>query len=255
MSNGRRDTPVSLLVLGGTSDIALATVRALAAHGLEQVVLAGRSTERLERAAAGLADLNFQNVATELFDATETGAHGEQLRAMRDRHGVFDAVLVAFGVLGEPFTLEEQPGVAADLITANFSGAVSSGLASAQMLAENGGGTIAIISSITAVRPRAGNLIYGSAKAGLDAFARTLHDAVSGTGVRVMTVRPGWVDTAMTDGLEPAPFATTAEAVAADIVAGFQKGSAVVWSPRVLQIVGPILQSLPAPVWRRISAR
>jgi len=231
-----------------TSDIALATVRALAPRGLEQVVLAGRNNERLQQAAGELADLNLQNVAIEHFDATETSAHGEELRAMRDRHGVFDAVLLAFGVLGDPFTLDGQPDVAADLITANFSGAVSSGLASAQMLAENGGGTVAMISSITAVRPRAGNLVYGSAKAGLDAFAR-------GTGVRVMTIRPGWVDTAMTDGLEPAPFATTAEAVAADIVTGFEKGSAVVWSPRILQLVGPVLQSLPAPIWRRISAR
>jgi len=255
MSNGRRDFPVSLLVLGGTSEIALATVRALAPKGLEQVVLAGRSPERLEAAEAGLADLGLQNIAIEKFDATETSAHAAQLRAMRDNHGVFDAVLLAFGVLGDPFTLEEQPDVAADLITANFSGAVSSGLASAQLLAENGGGTVAIISSITAVRPRAGNLVYGSAKAGLDAFARTLHDAVAGTGVRVMTIRPGWVDTVMTDGLEPAPFATTAEAVAADIVTGFEKGSAVVWSPRVLGVVGPILQALPAPLWRRISAR
>lgn len=255
MSNGRRDIPVSLLVLGGTSDIALATVRALAPRGLEQVVLAGRSPDRLEQAAAKLADLSLQTVATEHFDATETSAHGSQLKAMRDRHGVFDAALLAFGVLGDPFTMDEEPDTAADLITANFSGAVSSGLASAQMLAENGGGTVAIISSITAVRPRAGNLVYGSAKAGLDAFARTLHDAAAGTGVRVMTIRPGWVDTAMTDGLEPAPFATTADAVAADIVTGFEKGSAVVWSPRILQVVGPVLQALPAPIWRRISAR
>lgn len=255
MATSRRGIPVSLLVLGGTSEIALATVEALAARGLQHVVLAGRNTDRLNAAKQRLAPLDLQGVEIEMFDATTTTDHATQLRAMRDHHGVFDAILIAFGVLGEPFTLDTDAAVAADLVTSNFSGAVSSGLASAQLLADNGGGTLAIISSITAVRPRAGNLIYGSAKAGLDAFARTLNDAVSGTGVRVMTIRPGWVDTAMTDGLEPAPFATTADAVAADIVTGFDKGSAVVWSPKILGVVGPILQNLPAPIWRLISDR
>jgi len=247
--------PVSLLVLGGTSDIAEETVRLLSARGLQTVVLAGRSLERLGVTQARLRHTGLEGVHLAEFEADATDTHETVLRAIDEEHGPFDAVLVAFGALGEPFTLDVDSDEAAGLITTNFTGAVSASLTASRLLINGGGGTLAVISSIAAVRPRVANMIYGSAKAGLDAFAGALGDALAKSGVSVMVIRPGFVHTAMTEGLEPAPFATTPQEVAEDIVAGFESAAKVVWSPKILRVVAPVLRNLPDKVWRRMSAR
>lgn len=244
-----------MLVLGGTSDIAEHTVRHMSSRGLRRVVLAGRSKDRLTVTQAALRHTGLESVDLAVFDADDAAGHDDVLRAIAEEHGPFDAVLVAFGSLGEPFTMDHDSHEAARLVTTNFSGAVSASLAASRLLADGGGGTLAIISSIAAVRPRVGNLIYGSAKAGLDAFAGGLRDAVRSHNVRVMVIRPGFVHTAMTEGLDAAPFATTPDQVAEDISAGFESAADVVWSPAILRAVAPALKMMPATVWRRISAR
>ena len=112
-----------------------------------------------------------------------------------------------------------------------------------------------VFSSIAAVRPRIGNIVYGSAKSGLDAFARELAAPAKQVGVQVVVVRPGFVHSRMTEGLEAAPFATTPDQVANDMVAGLKKGRAIIHSPAVLAPVGLVLKNLPGVIWRHISTR
>ena len=109
-----------------------------------------------------------------------------------------------------------------------------------------------MLSSVAAERPRAGKAIYGAAKAGLDALAQGLADAVRGSGVRVLVVRPGFVSTRMTAGLNPAPFATTAEAVAAATVAALGRQGAHDLGAWVLRYVFAVLRHLPRPIFRRL---
>lgn len=246
--------PTSLLVLGGSSEIAVATVSELAGRGLQRVVLAGRSTTRLDETAAKLASSGI-DVSQAIFDATDTANHGAFFENVSSTSGPFDAVLLAFGVLGDTFDLDTDPASAAELIEVNFSGAASAAIAASQMLTAGGGGTLAVISSITAMRPRRANMIYGAAKAGLDAFSTALNDALAHTAVDVMIIRPGFVHTRMTEGVDPAPFATTADAVAVDIADGLASGASVVWSPAILKFVAPVLKAMPRPLWRKISAR
>lgn len=254
-SMSSRSLPASLLVLGGTSDIAEETVRHLSTRGLRKVVLAGRSLDRLGVTQARLRHTGLETVALAEFDANETQSHEADLNALADEHGPFDAVLVAFGALGNPFTIDEDAHDAAQLVNTNFSGAVSASMVASRLLINGGGGTLIIISSIAAVRPRVGNLIYGSAKAGLDAFAGAMSDALKKTNVDVLVVRPGFVHTAMTEGLEAAPFATTPDKVAVDIVSGLESGAGVVWSPAILKVVAPVLKNMPGKLWRRMSER
>ncbi len=95
-----------------------------------------------------------------------------------------------------------------------------------------GRGTIVVLSSVAAIRPRKANYVYGAAKAGLDAFARGLADALHGSGVRVILVRPGFVTGRMTAGMTPAPLATTPQAVGAAVAAALRRpGSRTVWVP------------------------
>src|SRR5205807_2029078 len=99
---------------------------------------------------------------------------------------------------------------------------------------------------------RRANFVYGSSKAGLDAFAQGLRDSLVGTGVDVVVVRPGFVHTKMTAGMKAAPFATTPEAVAAAIAGALRSVPHTVWVPSQLRYVMAVLRHLPRPVFRRL---
>ncbi len=244
----------SILVLGGTSEIALAITRALVARGGRRVVLAGRHVGRSAPGpTAELARLGAE-VETLEFDAADPAGHAAVIeRAFAG--GDIDLVLVAFGVLGDQDAFDRDPVAAADAVTVNYVGAVSSGLAVAERFRRQGHGTLVVLSSVAGVRARKTNYVYGSSKAGLDAFAQGLDDALAGTGGRVLVVRPGFVHSRMTAGMEAQPFATTPEAVADAVIAGLERDAAVVWVPGVLRYVFGVLRLLPRPLWRLVSSR
>lgn len=246
-----------LLILGGGSDIAAALIRRLAANGdLQTVVLAGRAGGSRDEAVQALAaELTTVKIAAADFDGAATDDHDDVVTAIADKHGPFDTVVVAFGQLGDPFTIDAPPADVAQLAQVNFAGAASATLASLNVLRGEPDSRLIVFSSIAAVRPRIGNLVYGSAKAGLDAFARELAGPAKKVGVKVIVVRPGFVHSRMTEGLDPAPFATTPEEVANDIVEGLGKGRSIIHSPAVLAPVGLVLKNLPGALWRQISKR
>ena len=105
------------------------------------------------------------------------------------------------------------------------------------------------------VRRLKDNFVYGATKAGLDAFGQGLGDSLVGTGVRVVVVRPGFVRTKMTEGMEAAPFSTTPEKVAELIVAGLAKGQEVIWAPPILQLPFSVFRLLPRSLWRIVADR
>ena len=245
-----------LLILGGGSDIAAAFVRQIGDDGLQHVVLAGRpGGSRDEAAAAFSADMPQLSVATADFDGAASETHAATINAIGEQHGPFDAVLVAFGQLGEPFTLDADPAAMAELANVNFGGAVSSTMAAINLLRGEPGARLIVISSIAAVRPRVGNIVYGSAKAGLDAFTREITAPAKKVGVDTVLVRPGFVHSRMTEGLDPAPFAATVEEVAKDMAEGLRKGRSIIHAPSVLGPVGLVLKNLPGALWRQVSKR
>jgi decaprenylphospho-beta-D-erythro-pentofuranosid-2-ulose 2-reductase len=243
----------SVLVLGGASDIAVATVERLVADRCRRVVLAGRPSPALDAAAERVRGLGAE-VEVVAFDAAETASHDEVIGEVFAA-GDVDVVLLAFGVLGDQAAFDDDHASAVAAVTVNYTGAVSAGLAVADRLRAQGHGTLVVLSSVAGVRGRRDNFVYGSTKAGLDAFAEGLGDALQGSGARVMVVRPGFVASKMTEGMEPAPFATTPEKVAADIETGLRRRSHTVWSPAVLQAVFGVLRVVPRPLWRRLAAR
>ncbi|MEU8033803.1 decaprenylphospho-beta-D-erythro-pentofuranosid-2-ulose 2-reductase [Streptomyces sp. NPDC049099] len=243
-------SPQSLLVLGGTSDIALATARLLITKRVTRVVLAGRDVTRQEQAAGPLRALGA-DVRCVHFDALDIMTHQKVLGELFAAEE-FDAVLMAFGLLGRQRDDESNPVAAARIGQVNYVGAVSAGLVCAEALRAQGHGALIVLSSIAAVRVRRSNFIYGSAKAGLDAFAQGLGDALHGSGVHVMVVRPGFVTTKMTAGLRRRPFATTPEAVARAIAAALRSRTGIVWAPPLLRTVMTVVRLLPRSVLRRI---
>lgn len=243
----------SVLVLGGTSEIGLATARALAARRARTVVLAARDPERAEGAAESLRAAGAMTVEAVPFDADDTASHRRFADEVFDRHPDIDLVLVAFGVLGDSDRSAVDPEAAAAVVRTNFLGAVSATIAVARRLREQGHGTIVVLSSVAGERVRKSNFVYGASKAGLDGFAQGLGDRLAGTGVDVMVVRPGFVRTKMTAGLDTVPLSTDAEAVAAAIVDGLARGAHTVWVPGALRPVMSGLRHIPRAIFRRLD--
>jgi decaprenylphospho-beta-D-erythro-pentofuranosid-2-ulose 2-reductase len=243
----------SLLVLGGGSEIGLATARALVAGRTRTVILAARRPDELVAAAEGLERAGARAVERVEFHAGDHQGHEQFVGRVFDRDEDIDAVLVAFGVLGDQRSMESDARAARALIETNFLDAVSVIIPVVERLRAQGHGTLVVLSSVAAERPRRSNFIYGASKAGLDAFAQGLGDALGETGVDVMVVRPGFVRTKMTAGLEPAPLSTTPEAVAQAIVEGLRRGAHTVWVPPVLRSVMSIVRHLPRPLFRRLQ--
>ena len=243
------DQPQTVLVLGGRSEIARAIVRELASPALRTVVLAQRSAGDADVSGLG-ADVEVVSMA---FDATDHSAHASFLERVSGLYGDIDIVVQAFGQLGDE-SVNTEPEPAGQLADVNFSGAVSSGLAVADMLKRQGHGVLVVLSSVAGVRTRPSNFVYGATKAGQDAFSTGLGHALHGSGARVMTVRPGFVRSAMTDGLEEAPFACDPSDVAEAVAEGLRKKKSVVWAPGILRFVFTALRVVPGPIWRKLDS-
>lgn len=244
--------PNSVLVLGGTSDIARALVRTLIAEGTKKIVLAGRDPTSLANAAAEAKEAGADFVATVTFDASDVDQAGAVVDSGFSAVGRVDLVVVAVGVLYDTQEDERDPARVARCVTVNFTWPAAALSRVAQHLREQGSGHAVVLSSAAGVRVRRSNFVYGSAKAGLDAYALTLNQTLAGSGATVLVVRPGFVRSKMTEGRSPAPMATTPDAVARDIVKGLEDGSEVVWSPPKLRAVFFLLGLLPKAIWRRL---
>jgi decaprenylphospho-beta-D-erythro-pentofuranosid-2-ulose 2-reductase len=245
------DEPQTIVVLGGTSDIGVAIARALSGPVTRHVVLACRDTQAGAAVAAAL-DLGPAEVAVVPFEATDSGSHPGFVDDLVERFGDLDVVVLAFGVLGDQAAFDADPVAAAAAVTTNYAGAVSVGLAVANRLRTQGHGRLVVLSSVAGERVRKANFVYGSSKAGLDAFAQGLGDSLAGSGASVLVVRPGFVVSSMTAGLDPAPMSTTPDAVAAAVVKGLRSGRRTIWVPGALRLVFAVFRHLPGPVWRRM---
>jgi decaprenylphospho-beta-D-erythro-pentofuranosid-2-ulose 2-reductase len=247
-SSGRR-----VIVLGGTSEIVLAIVRELQARAPREVVLAGRDRALLGAAAESLRALGSPHVSTLELDAFDIDRHEEAIaRAFAELDGA-DIVILAIGVLGQRGGLPSDIPEAVRTLQVNLVGAGSLLMRAAGRMRERGGGAIVVLSSVAAERPRRAGAVYGASKAGLDALAQALGDDLRQQGVRVLVVRPGFVRTRMTRGLDPAPLATTPQRVAEVTIAGLDRDAHTVWAPPALRWLMLLARMLPRPLFRRID--
>jgi decaprenylphospho-beta-D-erythro-pentofuranosid-2-ulose 2-reductase len=240
--------PGRVLLLGGGSEIGLAIVAALPLAPDTEIILAGRDEKQMLGHGSALPC----QVTALPYDATALDTH----QAFADRvfaDGDVDLVISAAGVLTAQAELDQYPLRAGVLIETNFTGHVTTLLAITRHLRAQGHGTIVVLSSVAAVRPRRANFVYGAAKAGLDAFARGLADSLHGSGVRVILVRPGFVVGRMTAGMATAPLACTPAEVASAVVAGVANGTGTVWVPRRLAALALAMHLVPRLLWRRLA--
>lgn len=243
-----------VVVLGGTSEIALAIVSELQARAPREVVLLGRDADALEQAAGELERKGCARVSTGELDAEDVDGHEAALAQASERLGGIDIAIVAVGQLGRRGTLLDDVPAALGILRVNMVGTSSLVLHAARLLREQPeGGTLMTISSSAAWRARPSNVAYGASKAGLDALADGLATMLGPEGVRVVVVRPGFVHTRMTQGLRPAPFATTPEKVARRVVDKLGSRATVIWAPAAMRLVMALARGLPRSLFRRIG--
>ncbi|MCL4448376.1 MAG: decaprenylphospho-beta-D-erythro-pentofuranosid-2-ulose 2-reductase [Actinobacteria bacterium] len=245
--------PQSVLVLGGSSDIAGATLIELVKQRCRTVVLAGRNRDAMGSLATELHSFGATVVDLVDFDAVDVKTHEQIISNIFTKYKNIDLVLIAFGILGNQNEGEEDPLKAVCVAETNFTGAVSTCLWTVKYFKHQGYGTLVVLSSLAAERVRKNNFIYGATKAGLDGFAQGLGDSLVGSGIKVMIVRPGFVLTKMTKGTKSAPMPVTPDVVARSIVKGLELGKEIVWIPPFMRIVMSLVRHLPRPIFRQIK--
>jgi decaprenylphospho-beta-D-erythro-pentofuranosid-2-ulose 2-reductase len=245
--------PQSVVVFGGTSDIARAILEELVPRGCHTVVLAGRDDARLSEVAAAASAMGATTVEQLQFDATDVaGAAPLASKCLAAAAGRVDLVLMAVGQLGAQLADEVDASRVSEVITVNYTWPAAVLAVCAQHLKDQGSGRLLVLSSVAGVRVRRANYLYGSAKAGLDAFCAGLAESLRGTGAQLQTARPGFVRSKMTAGLRSAPFACDPSQVAAAVLRGLETGQPVIWAPPVLRWAFLGLRHLPAALWRRL---
>lgn len=246
MNNGQG----SIVVFGGRSEIGTA-VAARLARG-RTVVLAARRAGDLEAQRRAVLDAGAVAVHTVEFDADRLDTHEQTLADLAMLYGPIDVAVLAFGILGDQRRAEHDAAHAVAIVHTDYVAHVALLTRLAGHLRAQGSGRIVVFSSVAGVRVRRANYVYGSAKAGLDGFASGLADALHGSGVSLLLVRPGFVVGRMTEGMSPAPLSSTPDRVADATVRALRRGRGEVWVPAVLRPVFVGMRLLPRPIWRRL---
>jgi short-subunit dehydrogenase len=216
------------------------------------VILAARRADDLAGETALIRTAGASGVACVEFDADDTASHPGLLGAIVTEHGPIGVAVVSFGVLGDQAEAERDPSHALAVLHTDFVAQVSVLSVLANLMRTAGTGQIVVFSSVAGVRVRRANYVYGSAKAGLDGFASGLADALHGSGVELMLVRPGFVVGRMTEGLKPAPMSSTPAQVADAVVDGLRRHRRVVWVPGALRPAFFVARLVPQSLWRRM---
>ncbi|OBK89815.1 SDR family NAD(P)-dependent oxidoreductase [Mycolicibacter sinensis] len=246
--NDTVDDPV--VIFGGRSEIGVELACRLAFGAT--VLLAARGADRLDAEIAAVRDAGAVAVHAMEFDADDLAAHGPLVADLIAEHGPIGAAVLAFGILGDQTRAESDAAHALAVVHTDYVAQVSLLTHLAAAMREAGRGRIVVFSSIAGVRVRRANYVYGSAKAGLDGFANGLADALHGTGVRLLIVRPGFVVGRMTAGMKPAPPASTPAQVAAATARALARGRRTVAVPWMLRPVFSVMRVVPQAIWRRM---
>ncbi|MCV7384629.1 SDR family NAD(P)-dependent oxidoreductase [Mycolicibacter longobardus] len=239
-----------VVIFGGRSEIGVELARRLAPGAT--VVLAARAADRLDAEVAAVRDAGAAAVHTTEFDADDVAGHGPLVASLVAEHGPIGTAVLAFGVLGDQARAESDAAHAVAVVHTDYVAQVSLLTHLAVAMRAAGRGRLVVFSSIAGVRVRRANYVYGSAKAGLDGFANGLADALHGSGVRLLIVRPGFVVGRMTAGMKPAPPASTPAQVATATARALARGRRTVAVPWALRPMFTVMKLVPQAVWRRM---
>jgi decaprenylphospho-beta-D-erythro-pentofuranosid-2-ulose 2-reductase len=245
---------MKVVCLGATHGMGRAIAQRLAERG-EQLFLLGRDPDQLQGCAT---DLELRGahgkVGTAPCDLLDPAQFTAALDAADLTLDGFDTVIVTAGLFAEQADLERDSDRCRQILEANFSGTVLFCETARKRLIAHGDGTLCVFSSVAGDRGRKPVILYGSAKAGLSSYLEGLDHKYSAEGLKVLTVKPGFVKTGMTAGLKPPPFAGRPEDVARLVIRAIDRGRPVVlYAPPIWRYVMLAIRNLPRFIMRRIG--
>lgn len=241
-----------ILIVGATSTIAEHCGRLWATRG-DEIFLAGRNKERLDRIAADLETRGAEKVGRSTIDLNDFNAHQTMLDAAEKELGGLDVVLIAHGTLSDQKACEQSVALTMQEITTNALSVVALLTLIANRFEAQRNGTIAVISSVAGDRGRASNYVYGSSKAMVTAFTSGLRQRLHKSGVSVVTIKPGFVDTAMTKEFKKGILWANPSQVAPLIINAISNHKTEVYVPFFWYGIMLVIKSIPQRLFRMMS--
>ena len=238
------------MIVGATSAIAEATARRFAGDG-DRIALAGRNAGRLAAIAEDLRIRGAAQVEIVQLDANEFAAHEPAVSRAAEALGGLDTVLIAHGTLPDQRACEASVSATLDAITTNGTSVIALLTVLANRFQQQGSGTIGVISSVAGDRGRQSNYVYGTAKAAVSTFAQGLRHRLANTGVKVVTIKPGFVDTPMTASFKKGFLWANPDAVARRIHRAMARGEDVVYTPWFWRWIMMIVRAVPESIFKR----
>ncbi len=247
-----RPMPRRILVLGGTSAIAVAVARELLAPDA-RFFLVARNADKLDAIRKDLVTRGAESVTTRVMDLDDTAAHQQLLSDALQALGSIDLALIAHGVLGDQDEAQSNYAAAEAILHTNFISAVSLITWLANYFENAHRGTLAVISSVAGDRGRKSNYVYGASKAALNVFLDGVRNRIDRAGVQVLTIRPGFVSTPMTSHLPQGPLFASPAQVAKGIVEAIAARKDVVYVPGFWRPIMFIIRSVPEFIFKKLN--
>jgi len=244
---------MNVVILGATRGMGRSIARILAERG-DRLFLLGRKEDELRRSAADLeAHGAPAPVGVAVCDLEKPETFASALDAAEKSLASLDTVIVTAALFATQDQLEADPALAERVLRANFTNTVLFCEAAKKRLLARGGGALCVFSSVAGERGRKPVVLYGASKAGLSSYLEGLDHKHRRDGLRVTTVKPGFVKTEMTEGLKPPPFAGEPDDVARAVVRAIDRGAPVVYAPLPWAVVMTVIRNLPRAIMRRVS--
>ena len=241
-----------VVFLGATKGMGRALARRMARRG-DELFLLGRDLDDVERSRADLSAVGVAPAGVGACDLAAPDGFGAALDQAFATLGRVDVVVVTAGLFARQDELEADPALCRRLLDVDFTGTLLFCEEARKRLLSQGGGTLCVFSSVAGERGRKPVVIYGAAKAGLTRYLEGLDHKFRRDGLRVVTVKPGFVKTGLTAGLKPPPFAGEPDDVAERVLGAIDRGAPVVYAPAAWAGVMAVIRGLPRFVMRRIG--
>ena len=241
----------TIMVFGATSAIAQAYVSRVAPR-CERVVLLARDAKKLDQVSSHIEAISEATVVTHAVDLAETDKHEQLISQVFDGIDSVECVLIAYGVLTDQERCNTDTAYMLEQFNLNGTSTISLASLIGRELEQRASGTLAVIGSVAGDRGRQSNYCYGSAKASVESFLSGLRGYLSKSGVNVLTIKPGFVDTPMTRDFKKGLLWASADKVAKDIDSAVQKRRSVLYTPWFWRYIMLVIKSIPEFIFRKL---
>lgn len=242
----------NILILGATSAIAKHTARLFAADN-HSLYLVARNRNKLAAMQQDMQVRGAESVSYEDIDLADNSKHEALIKRATEAMSSIDIVLIAYGTLGNQASSQQSYENTLSELQINCLSVISLLTLLANQMEKQGSGNITVISSVAGDRGRQSNYVYGTAKGALTIFLQGLRNRLSKSGVHVLTVKPGFVDTPMTKDFKKGLLWVSPEVISQGIYKAIRRKKESVYLPFFWRYIMLIIKLIPEKIFKRLS--